>query len=374
MKPKLIEHFLSLAFVGILFVVLIIYFRSDANSDENIVNPQLEEFLSITELDFTNPLHRALFKESLNYFHPENPAYGDSLLQAIDRYRQERINRLTRREMGSGGLTVRKFIQLLKMYIEFIFAYVLVLVLTYYGVQTLAVWRFVKMKQGKTSYLEELASFLRTRKFPAAAGARLRYLLHVSELFGKAAAKGVAYMILFSPAYVIAYSFKTRFDTDSFLFMIILGVISNALLITYAQKFYTFLVGESRKGYVETAIVKNLKNSYSHSVTHGIPLKAILSPRKKFPGHVFQHIFINARYQYLSTFKEQASFLISGLVIIEMALNIHGHLCYELLQNILYKQYDVVLVIVLGIFVVVKATEIFTDYWQHIEASKYENR
>jgi len=315
-----------------------------------------------------------LLKETLDYYYPDNPAYGDSVLQAIDRYRRERLARLTRQETAGVGLSWRKFVQLLRMYIEFIFAYLLVLVLTYYGVQTLAVWRFIKMKQGQDSYLAELVRFFRTHPFPRKRPAVVKYVTHSAGLLAAALAKGVAYMILFSPAYVIAYSFKTRFDTDSFLFMIILGVISNALLITYAQKFYTFLVGESRKGYVETAIVKNLKNSYSHSGKYGIPLKAIFAWRKKFPGHVFQHIFINARYQYLSTFKEQASFLISGLVIIEMALNIHGHLFYEMLQNILYKQYDVVLAIVLGIFVVVKATEVFTDYWQYIEASKYENR
>ncbi|NIS37999.1 hypothetical protein GWN91_02210 [Candidatus Saccharibacteria bacterium] len=57
-----------------------------------------------------------------------------------------------------------------------------------------------------------------------------------------------------------------------------------------------------------------------------------------------------------------------------MALNIQGHFTYELLQNILYKQYDVVLTIIFGIFLVVKATEVFTDYWMHREAMKYENQ
>ncbi len=373
MKPKLIEHLLSLLLVGALFILLIVVFQKEKPAPLTF-NPEIAQFLQIPNLDFTNPLHRELLKETFEYFYPDNPAYGDSVLQTIDRYRQERIDRLTRQETAAVGLSWRKFVQLLRMYIEFIFAYLLVLVLTYYGVQTLAVWRFVKMKQGRESYLAELVNFLRQHSLPRRRSALVKYMVHAAGLLGISLAKGVAYMVLFSPAYVIAYSFKTRFDTDSFVFMIILGVISNALLITYAQKFYTFLVGESRKGYVETAIVKNLKNSYSHAGKNGIPLKAIFAWRKNFPGHVFQHIFINARYQYLSTFKEQASFLISGLVIIEMALNIHGHLFYEMLQNILYKQYDVVLAIVLGIFVVVKATEIFTDYWQYIEARKYENR
>ena len=153
--------------------------------------------------------------------------------------------------------------------------------------------------------------------------------------------------------------------------MIILGVISNGLLITYAQKFYTFLVTESRKGYVQTAIVKNLTTSYFKD---GIPLKSIFSIKKFFPGHVFQHIFLNARFQYFGDLKEQASFLITGLIIIEMALNIQNHLGYELLQNLLYKNYLYVLLIILGIFLVVKFTEIFTDVILQKETKKYENK
>ncbi len=57
-----------------------------------------------------------------------------------------------------------------------------------------------------------------------------------------------------------------------------------------------------------------------------------------------------------------------------MALNIHGYLCYELLQNVLFKQYDVVLAILLGLFLVVKATGVMVDLWMDNEAVKYENR
>ena len=77
---------------------------------------------------------------------------------------------------------------------------------------------------------------------------------------------------------------------------------------------------------------------------------------------MFDHIYQNARFQYLSTIKEQASFLITGLIIIEMALNIQNHLCYELLQNILYSNYAVVVSIVLAIYFLVKATEITVDF------------
>ena len=145
-------------------------------------------------------------------------------------------------------------------------------------------------------------------------------------------------------------------------FMVLLGVVSNGVLITYANKFYFFLVTESRKGYVETAIVKNCHSSYRFRGPDGIPLGAILRPVKKFRGHVFDHLYSNARHQYLPTIKEQASFLISGLIIIEMALNIHGHLTYEMLRQLLYKNYSTFVVMILFIFYTVKATEAVADY------------
>jgi hypothetical protein len=142
----------------------------------------------------------------------------------------------------------------------------------------------------------------------------------------------------------------------------------------YSNKFYAFLTAESRKGYIDTAIVKNLHTSFDFNRPDGIPLKSIFKPVKDFKGHIFEHIFRNARFQYLSTIKEQASFLITGLVIIEMALNIHGYLNYEMLRQILYKNYDIVIFIILGIFYIVKLTEILTDLLTHREAMKYENR
>jgi hypothetical protein len=57
-----------------------------------------------------------------------------------------------------------------------------------------------------------------------------------------------------------------------------------------------------------------------------------------------------------------------------MALNIQGHLCYELLQNILYRRYDIALTIILGIFLLIKVTEILVDLQQHRKELRFENR
>jgi hypothetical protein len=255
------------------------------------------------------------------------------------------------------------------MYLQFILVYAIVLALTYYGAQSLGIYRFIRLKQGRGSYLKEFLRLIRgvENKQGSTIGS-------ASVILFKALLKGIAYTILFSPAYVIGYSFKTSFETDSLPFMIILGVISNGLLVNYANKFYTLLVTENRKGYVETALVKNLSGNYDWNEPEGVAYLSVLRLPRQFPGHVLQHIYLNARHQYFPTLKEQASFLITGLIIIEMALNIQGHLCYELLQNILYRQYDIVLTIIFAVFLLVKVTDILVDVRQHREGLRYENR
>jgi hypothetical protein len=256
------------------------------------------------------------------------------------------------------------------MYLQFILVYVVALALTFYGAQTLGIFRFVRMKQGRGSYLDEFLHAVRPGKDggkgPVSIG-------KAAFLLVKALCKGSAFVVLFSPAYVIGYSFKTSFETDSLLFMVLLGVLSNGLLINYANKFYTLLATENRKGYVETALVKNLDGDYRWKGS-GISYRSVVRLPRHFPGHVLGHILLNARHQYFPTLKEQASFLITGLIIIEMALNIQGHLCYELLQNILYRQYDIALTIIFAIFLLVKVTDVLVDVRQHREGLRYANR
>jgi hypothetical protein len=168
---------------------------------------------------------------------------------------------------------------------------------------------------------------------------------------------------------VLAYALKTKIDTDNYLFMLLLATFTNGLLILYAQKFFTFLNHEDRKGYVQTARVKNLRDSYFDRSL----LRSLLRLNKSFKNHLLDHIYINARHQYLSTINEQASFLITGLIIIEMALNIQNHFSYELLQQLLYHNYLVALLMIFAIFLLVKITEIATDYWRYLAEQRIRN-
>lgn len=353
MKARLIEHLLSVLFVSVVLIALIAVLGANRQA---IVDGRAAEFERYGDLSFVNtndPFHRALLTDAVNAFYPGQAARNAETVTTLLQQRQKQFDEQLRGAHVTERLTFKRFGALSTMYLKFVIVYLVVMVLTYYGVQTIAVWRFCRRRHAADP--------------PRGFGGKISAALRASLLT-------VASFVLFCPAYVIAYSMRTELNTDTVFFMALLGVVSNGLLMVYANKFYAFLVAESRKGYVEQAVVKGLHNSYSRSAPDGITYRAILRPFKRFSGHAFGHIFANARFQYFSTLKEQASFLITGLIIIEMALNIHGHLSYEMLRQMLYHNYDIVVAIILGIFYTVKSTEIATDVLVWAESRRYENR
>jgi hypothetical protein len=332
----------------------------------------IQKYLGLKGVDFGDPVDRALFRESLDAFFPGRAQRNDSLLAAIDDLRQRQFTDPAYKSGNDqGGLTKDVLLRLGGMYLQFIAVYGIVLIVIYLAAQRLAIYRFVKMKQHRESYFMQALDVIKQTRANRSDADGAGVFRSTGALLTKGLAKGVVLMVLFSPAYVIAYSVKTTVDTSSVLFMILLGIASNGVLIHMANGFFTFLVAESRKGYVQTAAVKNLHTSYEWNVSGGISLKALARITHGFRDHVFRHIFLNARFQFIPALKEHASFLITGLIIIEMALNIQGHLCYELLQKILYRQYDIAAAIIFGIFFTIKTTEIAIDVWEHKEKMKY---
>jgi hypothetical protein len=362
MKSKIFEHILSIVFVSGILLLFLFLDNYGKQKEYQKEYRQVSDYINLPFADFDDPFEKALFKDVLNIFYPDQYSKNEAIFTTIEKLREKKIRQTIEQANTTQRLTWGKFGQLCGMYLKFVCIYIVTMVLTYYGIMTLGVLRFVKKKQPP-----------RRVNGRNTAGTTGIYAVDIFLSAIKVFFKVIAYSIFFSPAYVTAYSFRTEFNTDTTFFMIVLGVVSNGLLLMYTNKFYAFLVSESRKGYVDTAIVKNLNNSYSRRTSDGITLRAILKPVKIFKGHVFDHIYKNAQYQYLSTIKEQASFCITGLIIIEMALNIHGHLNYELLQQLLYKNFDIVITIILGIFYTVKVTELFTDYLMHRNSMKYEN-
>jgi hypothetical protein len=360
MSKKLYNHLISILFVGILFFIIYLLIPTETLDEKYSDLSLIQAYTELDFLDLSSPEDRQLLREALEIYDPQNTFHHDSLLAEIEQYLTDRMLAAAGPRQLTQGISSDKFLSLLNMLVKFASIYILVLLVTYYAVETFAVYRFVR-DQYRLSFFKSILHTAQKLTDARDFKSKSTYFFRMIGKTGRIMLKALITLILFAPAYVIAYSFKTRFDTDSFLLMIVLGVISNGLLITYTQKYYTFLVSESRKGYVRTAIVKNLDAGFIFDKEAGISLSSIFNFNKKFPGHVFDHIYENVRFQYLNTLKEQASFLITGLIIIEMALNIQGHLCYELMQNILYKNLPVVLVILFGIFLIVKLTQIVID-------------
>lgn len=338
MKRVLYGHLAGMLFVSAVLLVLLFSFNG---SQPKSAEDSSADF-AVPGIELTDPFQKSLLYDAANLFHPGEAARIDSLISLLIKSREAQVRR-NLESQSEEHLSWDRLVQIFGMYFKFLFVFITVLGLTYYGVQTLGLFLFVYRK-----------------KRPVQRSRAKRIL--------KVIGSSLLYFILFSPSYVIAYSIRTEFGTDSLPFMILLGLVSNGLLVTYANKFYHLLLSESRKGYVETARVKGLQDDFSL-----ITSSQLIKLRKQFQGHILEPIFRNARYQYLLTIKEQAAFLVTGLVIVEMALNIHGFFCYEMLRQMLYRNYDVVIVFFLGIYYTVKLTEMAADFLYHRESRRYEN-
>ncbi|HAJ78306.1 MAG TPA: hypothetical protein DCO75_00920 [Fibrobacteres bacterium] len=354
MKSKILIHLTSMIFITSIALLLIVFVNASKKTKTDTDNAfELKGLPDLSFVDFSSRFQKALALDAMNVFFPgqfdKNNLVITSLADKQDRAFRNKIQDSGNKE----GLSLARLENISGMFFKFIAVYAIVMLLTYYGVQTIGAWRFCRKKNGSVSAKSSGCLFVNVIK--------------KTILFSGS-------FLLFCPAYVIAYSLRTEINTDTVFFMIILCVISNGLLMVYSNKFYAFLIAESRKGYIDTAIVKNLNNSYTGNIAQGISFKAILNPVKQFKGHVFDNIFRNARFQYLSTIKEQASFLITGMIITEMALNLHGYYSYEMLRQMLYGNSNILIVMFLGIFYTVKATEIFTDILVYKENLKYENK
>jgi len=366
LRRIILEHLSAVFVVGIVLFILAILLMQSQREAERLPDAQLSRYLGMSEIDWSRDLHKELFRDSYRLLHPGNEESIDSLMRNIE---EARIRELTDPSRKVGGerktLTWDTMVGLLPMYAVFVFVFLAVLLLTYVVARAMAIRKFILGKQGRSSYLLRYMTAVRT------GGARAAVMR--AGLLAKAGALGVAALVLFSPAYVVAYSLRTRLDTENVFFLILLAVVTNGVLVHYASRLFALLVTESRKGYVDTALVKGVRGSYDWNRSDGLPRSVILTPLTVAKGHVFHEIYRNARLQFIPSMKEHVTFIVTGLVIIEMALNIRGHLCYALLQHMLFREYDIAIVIVFLIFVAVKVIEACIDVWHSFELRKYAN-
>ena len=357
---KIIEHLMSILIVGLILIPVSIYLEPEEYSAQA---PELYNELYF--IDLKDPFQKALLRDMLHQFQPGLSSEKDSLYQAIIAFHDQEASNFQRENDHTIPFSLSQSSRLVVLYLKFILIYLIVLALTYYGVETFGVYLFIRKQQQNLPFVIDMIQRVLLLSKKSDGMKKLIELKNVFSLLIRGLVKAIIYLGLFTPAYVMAYSIKSDFNTNSEFFLILLAVLSNGILITYTNKFFTLLIAESRKGYVQTARVKNLNNNYMLEKENGLSYKSLFSFRKLFRGHVLNHIFMNARFQYIGTIKEQASFVISGLVIIEMALNIHGQFNYELLQQVLYKNFHYVVLMAWGLFILVKLTDIAAEYIKH---------
>jgi len=365
MKSRTLEHGLSIVLVGLIFFAVLAWHNSWVAEKERARDAAVRPYVSLDSVDFANAYHRELFRETARVFYADRENMGDSLLASIDSYRTERFTRAEFKSGVSRTLTAADLLRLGSMYVQFILVFLVALILTAFGGRALAIFRFVSAKQGVgTTGVRIVRMLLRARE-----GSPLRFLLAVAFLIVSVAGA----FVLYSPAYVVAYALKGRLDISSMVFLLLLAALTNGALVNYASRYGLLLNAAGREGFVDTAVAKNLSTLWAWGVPGGVPYGALLSPRRSAPDHVFRHIALQSEFQHRASLKEHAAFLITGLIIIEMALNIQGHLGYELLQNILYRRYDIVATILFGMFALVKFTALVIDIRSGRVERKYAN-
>ena len=362
----LLEHCAAVAVVGIALVVVAAAIRPGPQGSSRRPDPRVARYIAIDSLDWGDPLDRALFRDALAALGAGDRRTVDSLVRAVDDVRLAEFADPSRKLGGERErLDARALGELLPMIVSFLLVYFAVIVLTYLAARAFAVRKFIAWKQGRASAFRRYLAAVESKGIRGAIGG--------ADLLAAALLRGTLALVLFSPAYVIAYALRTSLDTESLVFLVLLAVVSNGVLINQANHFFTLLVAESRKGYVETAVVKGVGASWAWHAPGGLRRRVLAAPSLGARGHVFRDIYRNARLQYIPSLKEHAAFVVTGIVIIEMALNINGHLCYALLRHILYREYDLAVAIVFVIFVTVKFTEALVDIWHAVEERRYAN-
>jgi hypothetical protein len=361
-----LEHLSAVGVVGVILLAIGGLAGDHEGGTSTRVDSRIEALVNAPGIDWSKPLHREIIRDTYRMVYDVPDRTLDSLFDAIE---QTRLALLTDPSRKLGGerqrLSWTVVGEILPMYFVFIGVLAAVLLCTYLAARAVAVWMFVLNEQGRSSAIREYLAIIEAKGFWQS--------LNRLDLVGKALVQGVGTILLFAPAYVIAYSLRTRLDTENLLFLVVLAIISNGVLVHSANRLYTLLLGERRKGYVQTALVKGVPGDFGWNKPEGLSRTVLFIPGRTGRGHVFREIFRNAHLQFIPSMKEHVSFIVTGLVIIEMALNIKGHLCYMLLQQILFRQYDIAIAIVFLIFVSVKAAELCIDVWHFREVRRYSN-
>ncbi len=365
LKAEIESHLISLFFFTFIFLVAI--FISHNTVKENPY-ADIDKLLKKSGLSLQNELDRAVIKDVLkNYFGKEK---AKNLTEKIEKYRSEILTNGNFKSVGN-KLNLTSFKSILSKWINFLFLFGISAFLLFYFSESFALVKLKLLKLGKSNFALLLLKEINAVK-DNPSGYKKTHLNEVLKLIFFILVKIFAYLILFSPVYIVAYVFKFNYENISTLAYLILTLFTNGMLILSVNKFFLLLQGELNKGYVLTDKIKGVKTGFTKD--NGISFARIFSFHKNFGIHILKSVYLNAHRQFIYDFKEISRFLITGIVIVELSLNIQNGFFYEMLQHLMRNEVDILLTIILLVFISVKVSDILITYFFYRENLKYENR
>ncbi len=364
-KNEIRRHFVNLAIFLAIFFALIYAVKTNKSEP---VYASIEKLFAETGLSPTDELDRAVFRDVVSNFYEKSKA--EKILSDFDAYLTEVA---TKREYKTGNdvrnLDFAFAFQLTLKGLKFFGYFAVIGFLLFYLSESFGLLKLKLKALRKDKIHQELVLRLKTLKNRAAPRKKER-----KQILGLTLAllvKTAAYFVLFSPVYLVAYVFKFNYENVTFIAYVFLAAFTNGTLAASVNKFYRLLESEKSKGYVETAKIKGLKAGFGKN--DGVTLARIFAPQKYFGEHILKIIYENAHRQFIASFKEIARFLITGMIIIELSLNMQNGIFYEMLQSLMNREFDVALFIFALVFTVIKLSETATEFVYCKINRRYEN-
>jgi hypothetical protein len=336
-----------------LFLLTITFSIINANRYNNESTLEYPEF---STLNVTDSLDIAILHTSVRDFFPASEV--KSVIETVFADQQKRQTAFGRQFRA---LNWHEFYTVLKQAILFASLFFFSFFLLGFMAERLAVYAFFFKKKKRRYSYRQLALKVRDKKNKQA------YLILISRLFLSALLGWTKTLLLFTPAFILAYMFKAEFDAFTLFSYLILVVFSNGTLIVLKERFLALFQSEAKRGYLETAKVKQLKIPFIKRITLYSFLRRF--QRLVWQESAFLHLYLNAKKQIIESSKTFALFLMSVMIVVEMALNAQGFFGYELLRALFQGNSHLVCLQLLFIYIFLIATDLFTEKrFAHLEA------
>jgi len=367
-KKILTRHLLSFLIFG--SALLIAAFSSGGSDSFNAKYTKIISLFKKSGLDINRTYDRLIFEDAVGKVLKGNTTEKENLIANVNKFTREKY---TKKELKTGSrketLSLLTLPGIMWKFLKFLFLFFIVEISIFYFSERLALIKFYLVKEKKNSFSGLLDRMIWEKKdfFIKEKIDWLRTSLLILGMIGRL----LSYLILFSPVYVIAYVLKFNSENITFIWGLLFGIFTNGVLIAGVNKFYHLLVSESKRGYVETAMVKNVP--FFPDVGKKELLKILLLKKDNFGETIVTQIFASARLQFVPSFKEVSRFVITGLIIIGMALNIQSGVFYQMLRSFLSAEYDILFFILFLVFATIKFIDAVIDLYAVRESGKYEN-